>query len=175
MINYKKSIFCIIKIFLKAFAQFYIFFSTVLATEYNRVLIFKGPIEGKMLPGNVIRTENVANEGSCRVRCFLEPNCVSVNVGPANDQGKRACELKNFTDESPSQTGLQQRTGHIHYSAEVSDIYFCWLSFMLVILKRYSRNGNSFTLDTTKTADNQRKKTFGWQQFHLIKRNLLKQ
>ena len=76
-----------------------------------------------MLPGHVIRTEKVANEGSCRVRCFLEPNCVSINVGPAGDQGQRTCELKNFTDESPSQTGLQQRTGHVHYSAEVSDIF----------------------------------------------------
>ena len=76
-----------------------------------------------MLPGHVIRTEKVANEGSCRVKCFLEPNCVSINVGPADDQGHRTCELKNFTDESPSQTGLQQRTGHVHYSAEVSDIF----------------------------------------------------
>ena len=76
-----------------------------------------------MLPGHVIRTEKVANEGSCRVRCFLEPNCVSINVGPAGDQGQRICELKNFTDESPSQTGLQEATGHIHYSAEVSDIF----------------------------------------------------
>ena len=48
---------------------------------------------------------------------------MSINVGPADDQGQRICELKNFTDESPSQTGLQQRTGHIHYSAEVSDIF----------------------------------------------------
>ena len=76
-----------------------------------------------MLPGHVIRTEKVANEGSCRVRCFLEPNCVSINVGPADDQGQRTCELKSFTDESPSQTGLQQKTGHIHYSAEVSDSF----------------------------------------------------
>ena len=95
----------------------------VVAREYNRVLIFKEPVEGKILQGHVIRTEKVANEGSCRVKCFLEPNCVSINVGPADDQGQRTCELKNFTDESPSQTGLQQRTGHVHYSAEVSDIF----------------------------------------------------
>ena len=95
----------------------------VVAREYNRVLIFKEPVEDKILPGHVIRTEKVANEGSCRVKCFLEPNCVSINVGPADDQGQRTCELKNFTDESPSQTGLQEATGHIHYSAEVSDIF----------------------------------------------------
>ena len=100
-----------------------LFCPKVFATEYNRVLIFKEPIEDKMPPGHVIRTEKVANEGSCRVRCFLEPNCVSINVGPADDQGQRTCELNNFTDESPSQTGLQQKTSHIHYSAEVSDIF----------------------------------------------------
>ena len=48
---------------------------------------------------------------------------MSINVGPAGDQGQRTCELKNFTDESPSQTGLQEATGHIHHSAEVSDIF----------------------------------------------------
>ena len=93
-----------------------------------------------MLPGHVIRTEKVANEGSCRVRCFLEPNCVSINVGPADDQGQRTCELKNFTDESPSQTGLQQRTGHIHYSAEVSDIFADYhLSFSVLNVIRETR------------------------------------
>ena len=47
---------------------------------------------------------------------------MSINVGPANNQGQRTCELNDFTDESPSHTGLQEVTGHIHYSAEVSDI-----------------------------------------------------
>ena len=88
-----------------------------------------------MLPDHVIRTEKVANEGSCRVRCFLEPNCVSINVGPADDQGQRTCELNNLTDEGLSQTGLTrtEKPGHIHYSAEVSDIfadYHLCLSFL---------------------------------------------
>ena len=106
-----------------------------------------------MLPGHVIRTEKVANEGSCRVRCFWEPNCVSTNVGPADDQGQRTCELNNFSDESLPQTGLQEARGHIHYSAEVSDIFagyhlclsvlnnirktgipLCWIQLRLLII-----------------------------------------
>ena len=106
-----------------------------------------------MLPGHVIRTEKVANEGSCRVRCFLEPNCVSINVGPADDQGQRTCELKNFTDESPSQTGLQQKTGHIHYSAEVTDI-FADYHLCLSVLSVIRETGILFMLDTTKTDGN---------------------
>ena len=57
------------------------------------------------------------------MKCFLEPNCVSINVGPADDQGQHPCELNDFTDESASQSGLEERTGHIHYAVEVSDIF----------------------------------------------------
>ena len=99
------------------------FSSTAFATEYNRIFIFKDPIKGKILPGHVIRTEKVANEGSCRVKCFLEPNCVSINVGPPDDQGQRTCELNNFTDERQTQTNLQEKPGHIHYAVEVLDIF----------------------------------------------------
>ena len=94
------------------------FVSVVLTTEYNRLIIFKGPMADKRLPGHVIRTESVANEGGCRVKCFLEPNCVSINVGPAV-AGKRSCELNNDTDESPEQSALKGESGYIHYAVEV--------------------------------------------------------
>ena len=87
-------------------------------TEYNRIINFKEPINDKVLPGHVIRTEMVRNEGSCRVKCFLEPNCVSINVGP-DVEGTRKCELKNFTDESETQTGLEEKKGYIHFAVEV--------------------------------------------------------
>ena len=80
--------------------------------------MFKDPVEGKVLPGHVIRTEKVANVGSCRKKCFLEPNCESINVGPADHQGQRTCELNNFRVES--QTKLQEKTGHIHCSIDVT-------------------------------------------------------
>ena len=94
------------------------FFFLVLMTEYNRVIIFKGPMADRRLPGHVIRTESVANEGGCRVKCFLEPNCVSINVGPAVG-GKRSCELNNATDESPEQSALKGDSDYIHYAVEV--------------------------------------------------------
>ena len=93
-------------------------FLAVLVTEYNRIITFKEPINDKVLPGHVIRTEMVPNEGSCRVKCFLEPNCVSINVGP-EVEGTRTCELKNFTDESETQTGLKEKKGYIHFAVEV--------------------------------------------------------
>ena len=83
------------------------------------MLMFKEPVYGKIIPGHVIMAEKVANEGSCRVKCFMEPNCVSINVGPADEHGGRMCELKIFTDESLSQSGLEEKEGHIHYTIEV--------------------------------------------------------
>ena len=85
--------------------------------------MFKEPVDGKILPGHVIKTEKVANEGSCRVKCFIEPNCVSINVGP-DEHGVRKCELKNTTDESSSQSGLEEKEGHIHYAVEVPEAFF---------------------------------------------------
>ena len=87
-----------------------------MAAEYNRVIIFKGPIADKVLPGHVIRREKVANEGECRVKCFLEPNCVSLNVGPAV-AGNRSCELNSATDES--QSLLRRKKNFRHYEVEV--------------------------------------------------------
>ena len=49
---------------------------------------------------------------------------MSINVGPVDDQGQRPCELNDFTDESASQSGLDERTGNIHYAFEVSLRYF---------------------------------------------------
>ena len=93
-------------------------FSVVFATEYDRILIFKEPLSNKALEGHLIRTEKVSDEGSCRLKCYLEPNCVSVNVGPL-DEGTHTCELNNDTDESPSHLALVERQLYTYYAAEV--------------------------------------------------------
>ena len=90
----------------------------VVSSEYNRIIIFKEPIKGKALQGHVIRSVKVANEGSCRVQCFMEPNCVSINVGPVQE-GKSICELNNATDDSPSQSALENVAQYIYYAVEV--------------------------------------------------------
>ncbi len=90
----------------------------MLAEEYDRVLIFKEPASDKTLNGHVIRTEKVADKGSCRVKCYLEPNCVSVNVGP-QEKGSHVCELNNATDESPTLSGLLKRKSYTYHGIEV--------------------------------------------------------
>lgn len=85
--------------------------------EYDRILIFKEPVLNKALEGHLIRTEKVSNEGNCRLKCYLEPNCVSVNVGPL-DKGTHICELNNDTDESPSYLTLVERHLYTHHAVE---------------------------------------------------------
>ena len=102
----------------KAWQLHSVFYSAVSATEYDRILIFKEPVSNKALEGHLIRTEKVSNEGSCRLKCYLEPNCVSVNVGPL-DKGAHICELNNDTDESPSYLTLVERELYTHHAAEV--------------------------------------------------------
>ena len=91
---------------------------TVLSIEYNRIIIFKEPIPDRVLPDHVIRTEKVLNEGGCRVKCFLEPKCVSINVGPGGAR-TRTCELNNATNESPSLSSLKKKEHYIHFAIEV--------------------------------------------------------
>lgn len=90
----------------------------VVSSEYNRIIIFKEPIKEKALRDHVIRSVKVANEGSCRVQCFMEPNCVSINVGPVLE-GESICELNNAADDSPSQSVLKHVAQYIHYAVEV--------------------------------------------------------
>ena len=90
----------------------------VLAEEDNRILIFKEPAFDKVLKGHVIKTEKVTDEGSCRVKCYLEANCVSVNVGP-QEKGSHVCELNNAADESPTLSKLLKRKSYTYHGIEV--------------------------------------------------------
>ena len=70
------------------------------------------------LKGHVIRSQMVSDDGTCRVKCYFEPNCVSVNLGPP-DKGNYVCELNNATKESASHSAMEERQGYTHYSVEV--------------------------------------------------------
>ena len=80
--------------------------------------MFKEPIVNRVLEGHVIRAEQVSDDGSCRVKCYLEPNCVSINVGPF-DEVSQICELNDETDESQSHLALAERQGFAYHGVEV--------------------------------------------------------
>ena len=89
-----------------------------LTDEYDRIIIFKEPVSDKALNGHMIRTEKVTDERNCRVECYLEPKCVSVNVGP-NDGGHHVYELNNATDESSTLSSLSNRKSYTYLGIEV--------------------------------------------------------
>ena len=68
------------------------------------------------------------NEGTCRVLCYMEPNCVSINLGPL-EGGKHKCELNNATDEKQLTMFLVEKPSFTYLAIEVfkenyMDFYF---------------------------------------------------
>lgn len=63
------------------------------------MIIFKEPIENRAMTGHVIRSAEVHNQGSCRLMCYMEPDCVSINFGPS-EKGKYICELNSASDDN---------------------------------------------------------------------------
>ena len=77
------------------------------------------------MKNHLIKTEDVPNEGSCRVLCYMDPNCVSINLGPFI-QGKHLCQLNNATDKS-----LAYEQGFTYLAVEVTSTFD--LSFLAVL------------------------------------------
>ena len=96
-----------------------------LKADEGRTIIFKEPIANKALEGHVISTEEVPNEGSCRVKCYMEPNCVSINMGPLKEGiRKLKCELNDATDENELETSLKNKAAYTYLPIEVLDTTF---------------------------------------------------
>jgi len=87
------------------------------ADEESRILIFKEEVPNKALHGHVIATGQVLNEGSCRLQCYLEPDCVSINVGPLKD-GSHQCDLNDVTDDKEFAVVLTHTTGFTYNGVE---------------------------------------------------------
>ena len=81
----------------------------------DRIITFKEPIPNKVLKGYVIGRERVPNEGSCRVNCYLNPDCVSINTGPLKE-GELTCELNAAASGNEYSSRLEYQESHT-YSA----------------------------------------------------------
>ena len=89
-----------------------------LTGEECRNIIFKEPIQDKAMKNHVIRIAEVPNDGSCRMMCYMEPNCVSINVGPLQG-GKHKCELNNASDENQFTFFLENTPTYTYLAIEV--------------------------------------------------------
>ena len=50
--------------------------------------------------------------------CYMEPNCVSINIGPL-ERGKHKCELNNATDDNQFASLLQNEPNFTYLAIEV--------------------------------------------------------
>ena len=51
--------------------------------------------------------------------CYMEPNCVSINVGPL-EEGKHKCELNSATDENQFTIFLEDKPTFTYLAIEVN-------------------------------------------------------
>ena len=84
-------------------------FSHKVITKYHfdpedcRYLEFKPAkaFDGQRLINHVIQIDDVKDKILCKIRCFMEPNCVSYNLlkQPSGDNETHKCELNDVTHE----------------------------------------------------------------------------
>ena len=106
----------ILRFVAKSLLWYFILFVSFTDDE-DRIIMFKEPVANMAMKNHVIRTEVVPNEGACRVLCYMEPNCVSINLGPL-EKGKYKCELNNATDENQF-TVLENEATYTYLAIEV--------------------------------------------------------
>ena len=77
---------------------------------------------GKRLVNHVIRLVYVTKQGSCRARCYWEPNCVSYNFRIlAGENGEHKCELNNSTHEG-HENEMKENSNYAYRGAEVRNV-----------------------------------------------------
>ena len=70
---------------------------------------------------SIIHNVTVDEEDQCQLRCYLQTDCKSYNLGPLSQQGKRVCELSSSRYESHV-SHLVSRPGFIYRPSEVSSL-----------------------------------------------------
>ncbi|KAL9969832.1 hypothetical protein ACROYT_G022098 [Oculina patagonica] len=82
-----------------------------------RKIWFNEVLPDKAIMGHLIRTVLSPDRGSCQVKCYSEPNCVSINVGPLQE-GSHKCELNNATAKNQASSILQTRKDYTYLGIE---------------------------------------------------------
>ena len=73
--------------------EIFLFCLFVFFSDDCRQLWFQEPTNGVALINHVIATMEVPDLDLCQFKCYLEPRCVSLNLGPSKENSKRDCEL----------------------------------------------------------------------------------
>ena len=87
--------------------------------DASRHIKFKDPKPNMAMKSHAIKIAEVPNEGSCKVMCLMEPNCVSINIGPV-EGGNQNCELNNATEEKYAPFLLVKTPSYTYLAIEVT-------------------------------------------------------
>ena len=87
--------------------------------DASRHIKFKDPIPNMAMKSHAIKIAEVPNEGSCKVMCLMEPNFVSINIGPV-EGGNQKCELNNATEEKYAPFLLVKTPSYTYLAIEVT-------------------------------------------------------
>ena len=82
----------------------------------DRIITFKEPIPERVMENHVLSSSRVQTEGSCRVNCYMEPNCVSINMRRLAG-GALICELNDVTTSEVFV--LTNKSNHSYMEIEV--------------------------------------------------------
>ena len=123
----------------------------------DRVVTFKEPILDKILKGHNISSKKVPNEGSCRVNCYLNPDCVSINMGPLIE-GVLTCELNAATSGNEHTSALESKTGYTYLEIEVQSCTFFLTKLHVFFLLKYCHDLGTKASKNLVTATSRLKK-----------------
>ena len=85
-------------------------------------LRLKKKLTANTLINYVIRIVEVEAEDFCETMCYMEPDCVSINLDKrVGRNGHYECELNNVTHERHERE-LEREENYFYHAAEVSDI-----------------------------------------------------
>ena len=94
--------------------------------ENCRYLEFKPTkaFDGQRLINHVIQIDVVKDKVLCKIRCFMEPDCVSYNLEkqPSGDNGTYKCELNDATHEG-NEDDLVGEYDYFYHGSEASITY----------------------------------------------------
>ena len=88
-----------------------------ISAQECRQLKYSQPVQDRALTNHVIIKINTTREDICNIRCFIEPNCLSFNVGPLGDH-QYLCEISD-SDEVLNPEDLVQRMEFTYQGTEV--------------------------------------------------------
>ena len=97
------------------------YFFLFLPTDLCRHLKFTTPVDGYALHGHVIKniSLNLGMRTSCRGRCAIENNCVSINIGPPKSD-KVLCQLSD-SDHFRHPDDLKPSEGFMYIGTQVRE------------------------------------------------------